>query len=92
MLNETAEFCRNLGARQMSYEMEQGRRRQQQQHRPDASVDDDLLDFEESLRSGATRRHEERMRDRPSERGRWEEVSAFLVVFVLFTCGEAVRS
>ena len=75
MLNETAEFCRNLGARQMSYEMEQGRRKRQQQHRPDASVDDDLLDFEESLKSSATRRHEEmRMRDRPSERGRWEEV------------------
>ena len=72
ILNETAEFCRNLGSRQMSHEMELGRYRKKKGDRRRGTgateVDDGLLDFEESLMTSATRQHEER-------RGRWEEVS-----------------
>lgn len=61
ILNETAEFCRNLGARQVSYETAS----KSKPHTQD-EVDDDLREFEESLSRGKAK--EER------RRGKWEVV------------------
>ena len=73
ILNETAEFCRNLGARHMSEMQEKFERRhgQSHHHHQHDPVDDDLRDFEESLKSSSTKQHEQRG---PTKRGHWEEV------------------
>ena len=52
ILNETAEFCRNLGARQMSLIHEQQQQHQQQQSdSEDEGLHQDLAEFEASLKS-----------------------------------------
>ena len=62
ILNETAEFCRNLGARQFN-DFEERKRANKDKKDDEDHVDDELLDFEESLKSKETRQYEEsRMR------------------------------
>lgn len=59
ILNETAEFCRNLGARQYNDFEERKKANNARKDEDSKNVDDELLDFEESLKSKETRQYEE---------------------------------
>lgn len=70
IMNETVEFCRNLGARQFNDQFERGQKIKQE-----SSVSKDLLEFEESLTSAAGSSGTARSSTKePYQRGQWEEV------------------
>ncbi|TRY71736.1 hypothetical protein TCAL_08157 [Tigriopus californicus] len=71
IMNETVEFCRNLGARQFNDQFERGQKIKQE-----SSVSKDLLEFEESLTSaaGSSGIADRSSTKEPHQRGQWEEV------------------
>jgi U4/U6.U5 tri-snRNP-associated protein 1 len=77
ILNETVEFCRNLGSRQLNEMAER-------QARVKEEVAPDILEFEDSLKTRATKQHEassssrkkrQQKEDQKRQRGGWAEVN-----------------